>query len=174
MFDDSLPSAAGRLRDRLQELQQRIVLVESCTAGRVSATLAAWPGISQWLCGSLVVYRNDSKARWLGIPDDLLDNPTIGPVSAECSQLLATAALERTPEANWAVAVTGDVGPGAAQKTDGKVFIAARSRDSSTFHQTQVDLTSPAPTDATDVAGRVRRLDEATLHVLQFAYTMLG
>ncbi|MCA9159342.1 MAG: CinA family protein, partial [Planctomycetales bacterium] len=69
------------LRDLLASEQCRLVLVESCTAGRVAATLGELPGISQWLCGSLVVYRNASKSAWLGVPDSLLDDPQQGPVS---------------------------------------------------------------------------------------------
>ncbi|MEZ6136283.1 MAG: CinA family protein [Pirellulaceae bacterium] len=83
---------AQQLRDAAVQLDGRLVLAESCTAGRVAATLASFPGISNWLCGSFVVYRCDSKSRWLGIPTKLLDDPQIGPVSEQVTELLAQAA----------------------------------------------------------------------------------
>ena len=54
----------------LRSQPRRIVFAESCTGGLVAATLAI-PGISDSLCGSAVVYRLDTKTRWLGIPGDL-------------------------------------------------------------------------------------------------------
>ena len=72
------------------------MLAESCTGGLVAATLAQIPGISEHLCGSAVVYRAPTKSAWLGIDQRLLDDPAIGPVSAEVTRALALAVLERT------------------------------------------------------------------------------
>lgn len=174
---------ATSLRDALATEQCRLVLVESCTAGRVAATLGELPGISQWLCGSLVVYRNASKSAWLGVPDSLLDDPQQGPVSASASRWLARAALERTPEANLAVAVTGDIGPHAPPATDGCIFLAAATRvaptgksgstsptaDSIQISEQQLRLVAPAPRDNLDIAARQARLEEATRATLSFA-----
>ncbi|MEZ6150254.1 MAG: CinA family protein [Pirellulaceae bacterium] len=171
------------LRDMLASEQCRLVLVESCTAGRVAATLGELPGISQWLCGSLVVYRNASKSAWLGVPDSLLDDPQQGPVSAAASRWLARAALERTPEANLAVAVTGDIGPHAPPATDGCIFLAAAIRvgpsrkpvsdspaaDAFEISEQQLRLVAPAPRDNSDIAARQMRLEEATRATLSFA-----
>jgi PncC family amidohydrolase len=159
---------AGQLRDLLQAHRQRLVLAESCTAGRVAATLANLPGISQWLCGSFVVYRSQSKTEWLGIPTAVLDDPGIGPVSATTSLLLAQAALERTSEADVAVAVTGDIGPGVAADKDGKIFCARVTRDGNSC-EAAFHLTAPTPTSTDDVAARSLRIEEATRLVLQFA-----
>jgi nicotinamide-nucleotide amidase len=157
------------LRDLLVEFGWRLVLVESCTAGRLAATLSSLPGISQWLCGSLVVYRCDSKTGWLGVPADLLNDPHVGPVCYQVSRMLAIRGLTITPEAQLAVAVTGDVGPGAGATTDGKIFCACQLRDGGLFEQA-LTLESPPPTDANDVAGRMKRLEEATTRV--FAFTI--
>lgn len=165
---------AGQLRDVLSQKSWKLVLAESCTAGRVAATLAMLPGISQWLCGSFVVYRNGSKTAWLDVPASLLDDPQVGPVSSHTTRLLAAAALQHTPEAKVAIAVTGDVGPGAAAATDGIVFVAgavrrnARSLDLSCTEQ-RLELKSCAPRDAEDIQARLARLDEATRLVLSFA-----
>ncbi len=178
---------ATALRDRLAAEQRRIVLVESCTAGRVAATLGELPGISQWLCGSLVVYRNASKSSWLGVPDSLLDDPKRGPVSESASHWLARAALERTSEADLAVAVTGDIGPNAPPATDGHIFLAAAVRipqsgtishaltrpDAIQINQQELHLRAPAPRSNSDIAARRLRLDEATRATLSFAIAQL-
>lgn len=159
---------AIQLRDLLQATDQRLVLAESCTAGRVAATLASLPGISQWLCGSFVVYRSQSKIEWLGISPAVLDDPAIGPVSASTTLLLAQAALARSSEADIALAVTGDIGPGAPPEKDGKVFCAMVTRHG-TAREAAFQLTAPAPTAGDDIAARKARLNEATHRVLQFA-----
>lgn len=161
------------LRDKLAECGWRIVFAESCTAGRVAASLSVLPGISQWLCGGFVVYRCDSKAQWLDVPSALLADPAVGPVSREASRMLAIRALARTPEASVAVAVTGDVGPGAASQTDGRLFCAAQLRHSGLIERSFM-LQSSAPVDALDVAARVRRLEEATDCVLAFAQQVVA
>ncbi len=176
LMDSNAIKLAKELRSILEERHIRLVLAESCTAGRVAATLAVLPGISQWLCGSLVVYRSSSKRAWLDVPAELLDDPAVGPVSAAVTELLACSALARTPEADWAIAVTGDVGPGAPTASDGCVFMSSarrrssgdKAQDDSTSAQ-QVRLTAPTPRDANDLTARETRLDEATRHVLQFA-----
>jgi len=163
---------AIQLRDLLQTTAQRLVLAESCTAGRVAATLASLPGISQWLCGSFVVYRSQSKIEWLGISPAMLDDPAIGPVSASTTLLLAQAALARTSEADIALAVTGDIGPGAPPEKDGKVFCAIATRDGAP-REAALQLVAPTPTANDDIAARNARLNEATHRVLQFAIETL-
>jgi nicotinamide-nucleotide amidase len=121
---------AGEIRHQLQRTGLQLVCAESCTAGLVAATLAQWPGISGWLCGSWVVYQTDIKHQWLGIDSQLLSDPQIGPVSREVTALLAQAALARTPQATLAVAVTGHLGPGAPVELDGMAYVALARRDS--------------------------------------------
>ena len=88
----------NRLATALKEQRSRIVFAESCTAGMVSGLLAAVPGISEHLCGSLVTYRDDSKRQWLSIPAEVLEQHTA--VSADVTERMAIEALQRTPEAN--------------------------------------------------------------------------
>ena len=156
-----------QVRDALAARNSRLVLAESCTAGNVAAALAVVPGISAWLCGSFVVYRNESKAQWLGIPRDLLDDPHIGPVSAQVTKLLALQALQATPEANLAAAVTGHIGPGCPPELDGRVFFCLAKRSDGQTFDSSLQLTSPAPQDEHDLQRRAARLEEATVWVLQ-------
>ncbi|MFO0943602.1 MAG: CinA family protein [Pirellulales bacterium] len=159
---------AIQVRDLLQQRNARLVTAESCTAGRIAATLSSLPGVSQWLCGGFVVYRSGSKNAWLGIPWDVLNDPQYGPVSQLASDLLCVAALEKTPEATWSLAITGDVGPGAPASTDGHCFVSVKlSRDAKIVNKTLL-LRSPPPENAGDIAARVARLDEATGQAFKF------
>lgn len=156
------------VRNLLERQKARLVTAESCTAGRVAATLSSVPGVSQWLCGGFVVYRSASKNAWLNIPWDVLNDPKHGPVSQLASDLLCAAALEKTPEANWSLAITGDVGPGAPESTDGKCFVTVMLGREAQLIRKEILLCGPAPLDAHDIKARVARLDEATGLALQF------
>ena len=56
----------------------RVVFAESCTAGLVSASLAAHPGISRVHCGSSVTYRAQTKSHWLDISPALITRHSAG------------------------------------------------------------------------------------------------
>ncbi len=111
----------------LKQSGQRVVFAESCTAGLVAASLARVPGISEHLCGSAVVYRLDTKSKWLEIPAVLLNDP--GPVSEVVASLMAERVLALTPEADFAVSITGHLGPSAPSDLDGVVYIGVARRE---------------------------------------------
>jgi PncC family amidohydrolase len=102
------------------------VFAESCTGGLVSGALTSIAGISNYHCGGVVVYRNETKRAYLDIPGKLLDDP--GPVSAKVAELMAAKVLQKTPEADVAVSVTGHLGPNAPLGLDGLVFVAVTWR----------------------------------------------
>ncbi len=108
----------------LRESRKRIVLAESCTGGAVAANFTMVPGVSEVFCGSMVVYRNDSKTQWLGLDPAMLADPEIGSVSPQTSQLLAQQVLAHTPEADFALAVTGHFGPEAPAHLNRRIFVA--------------------------------------------------
>ena len=108
----------------LRESRKRIVLAESCTGGAVAANFTMVPGVSEVFCGSMVVYRNDSKTQWLGLDPAMLADPEIGSVSPQTSQLLARQVLAHTPEADFALAVTGHFGPEAPAHLNRRIFVA--------------------------------------------------
>lgn len=108
----------------LRESRKRIVFAESCTGGAVAANFTVVPGVSEVFCGSMVVYRNDSKTQWLGLDPAMLADPEIGSVSPQTSQLLAQQVLAHTPEADFALAVTGHFGPDAPAHLNRRIFVA--------------------------------------------------
>lgn len=173
-MNEQLIKQAAALRDQLAERQQRLILTESCTGGWLAASLASLPGISQWWCGSLVVYRCGSKQQWLGIDQAILDDPEIGPVSQLVTRQLAEQALRHTTEADLSLAVTGDLGPGVPADKDGRVFCALAERGKLEVAEGHMHLQSPAPRDALDIASRVSRLEEASLWVLKCANQWLA
>src|SRR5687768_4126344 len=122
----SIASQARRVARLLVETDQKIVFAESCTGGLVAGSLTRIPGISAHHCGGMVVYRNETKTAWLGIPPDILRKP--GPVSAQVARLMVERVLEKTPEATIAASVTGHLGPNAPKRLDGVVHIAVRWR----------------------------------------------
>ena len=122
----------------LQVSRRRVVFAESCTGGLVSASLARVPGISEFLCGSAVVYRLDTKTRWLGVSEALLYDP--GPVSEVVARAMALGVLARTPEADLAVSITGHLGPNAPGDQDGLIFIGIARRSAEATGGVTVDV----------------------------------
>jgi PncC family amidohydrolase len=172
-----LQAAARRLAALLKERRLQIVFAESCTAGLVSATLGAIPGISAHHCGSAVVYQVDTKSRWLGIPKALLESP--GPVSREVAAQMATRVLAKTPQADLAVSVTGHLGPDAPKAQDGLIFagVAIRtSRGRSVRPRVVVRKLrlEPGAAGQSPARLRMRRQAAAALFVLETAQATLA
>ena len=117
-----LNAAARSLAKILRTKDLKVVFAESCTGGLISAALTRIPGISDYLCGSAVVYRIDTKAEWLDISRSVLEHP--GPVSREVAEHMAKEILDRTPEAQVAASITGHLGPDAPKRLDGLVYAA--------------------------------------------------
>ncbi len=166
-----LRKLAGQLAACLGAHACRVVFAESCTGGLVSAALAQIPGISEFHCGSAVVYRLDTKIRWLKVPGEVLIDP--GPVSEIVARKMAIGVLVQTPEADWSAAITGHLGPHAPEREDGLVFISVCQRDAtlpdgcrSSIHPHR--LGEPIPTGMTaDDPLRERRQVRAAELVLQ-------
>jgi nicotinamide-nucleotide amidase len=123
----SISTAARRAAKLLKANGRKVVFAESCTGGLVSGSLTKIAGISEHHCGGMVVYRNNTKADYLGIPRNLLIDP--GPVSREVAELMAQCVLQKTPEADIAASVTGHLGPDAPADLDGLVFVAVATRN---------------------------------------------
>ena len=118
-----------RLALLLAKCDKNIVFAESCTGGLVAGALSVVPGISAHLCGGVVVYRNETKSAYLGISPRVLK--THGAVSGFVATLMAERVLEKTPEADLALSVTGHLGPQAPPELDGVVFIGIAAREKS-------------------------------------------
>ena len=157
-----LESEAPGLVELLAEKRQTLVMAESCTGGLVAATLATVPGVSAWLAGSMVVYQEETKRRWLGVAEETLTR--FGVVSAPVAHQMVVGALKTTPQADIAAAITGHLGPDAPPGFDGLVFIGIGRRDQ-TPRTWQIELKAKK---------RVGRQREAASEVMATLKRVLG
>lgn len=162
---------AHQLGRELLSRRLRIVLAESCTAGVVAMAISDLPGISESFCGSAVTYRNETKSQWLGVSQQQLENPKIGPVSPQVAEQMCLGALQRTPEADLAVAITGHLGPHAPPDLDGVVYIAVARRGAQTATIQRRTLSDGEPPTR---SLRFSRQREAGVLALQAVLTFLA
>ena len=113
---------AIQIHKRLLAADHTLVIAESCTAGRIAATLAEVPGASRVLAGSAVVYQIPTKVAWLHIPEATFDDADA--VSSTVAHEMATGVLRQTPHASIALAITGHLGPNAPEDLDGTAWVA--------------------------------------------------
>ncbi len=137
--------SAIEIIDRLRARGAKLVCAESCTGGALAAALTAVPGASAVFCGSAITYREETKEAWLGVNPTTLER--FSAVSAETTREMALGALKRTPEADYAIAVTGHYGPNAPDELDGVVFCCIVQRISTaakilTEHRWQLTSTT--------------------------------
>ncbi len=124
-----LVDAARRVVEANRAIGRRFALAESCTGGLVAAAITEIPGSSDVLEGGFVTYSNESKVDLVKVSHDVLD--TFGAVSIATAWSMAQGALNATPRADLAVAITGIAGPGGGsdKKPVGTVVFARAERD---------------------------------------------
>lgn len=113
--------------DALREKGQSVATAESCTGGRIASLLTDVSGASEVFGHGFVTYANEAKAKWLGVPAELIER--LGAVSAEVAEAMARGCLE-VSGADHALAVTGIAGPGGGsdKKPVGTVYVAIASK----------------------------------------------
>jgi PncC family amidohydrolase len=96
-------------------------VAESCTGGSLSARLTSLPGSSEYFLGGMVVYSNQMKVKWLGIPMSLIKEK--GAVSSEVVEAMVRGILKKSGS-DYALAATGIAGPsgGTLEKPVGTVW----------------------------------------------------
>ncbi len=153
-----LQQMAIRLAQICEATTQKIVFAESCTCGLVAAAMAGVPGISRFLCGSMVTYRESAKTIWLGIEPEMLEEHSA--VSQEVTEKMAMGVLASVPESDWSAAVTGHLGPNSPYGLDGRIYIAfaRRSTTEELIHCQAHQLVSES---------RLARQEEAACQVLE-------
>jgi len=171
LSERQLTALARKVVERLKSRNLKIILAESCTGGLVSALLTRIPGVSEFHCGSAVVYQVATKAEWLGVPKSLLRNP--GPVSREVVSKMALGVLDITPQAEIAAAITGHLGPGAPPAQDGLLYLAfarrSRSPRRSRLAIQKVELANePGDNLKNPELRRLRRQRSAAAHLLSW------
>lgn len=166
MWSRSISEQAKRVADLLAARQVKVATAESCTGGLVAAALTAIPGISAWLCGGVVVYRNETKQALLAIAEELLADP--GPVSEPVVRLMAERVLGIIPEADVSIAITGHLGPHAPAELDGVVWLGVGERNGEESADVRTRMLRLPPQ-----LNRLERQQLAVAGALEFLASML-
>ena len=103
--DEPIEVVLGRL---LTEKKLTISTAESCTGGKIAATLSAVPGASNYFRGSVVSYATQAKIDVLEIDENLIAKH--GVVSAEVASEMVKS-VQKLMNSDYAIATTGNAGP---------------------------------------------------------------
>jgi PncC family amidohydrolase len=100
----------------------RMSVAESCTGGLIASRITDIAGSSEYFEAGVVTYGNESKVRFLGVPERLLN--AYGAVSREVAESMAEG-VRRAAGSDVGLSVTGIAGPGGGSdvKPVGTVFI---------------------------------------------------
>jgi nicotinamide-nucleotide amidase len=120
---DSLEQIVGYF---LQMRAATLAVAESCTGGLVAERVTSVSGSSRYFAGGAVVYSNDLKTDFAGVPAELIK--AHGAVSREVAAALAEGIRKRCGT-TLGIGVTGVAGPGGGtpEKPVGLVFLALAS-----------------------------------------------
>jgi nicotinamide-nucleotide amidase len=110
----------------LQMRGATVAVAESCTGGLLAERLTSISGSSRYFVGGAIVYSNELKSEFAGVPAELIQKH--GAVSREVAMALAEGIRKRC-KATLGVGVTGVAGPtgGTPEKPVGLVFHALSS-----------------------------------------------
>ena len=118
--DEPIEVVLGRF---LTKNNLTISTAESCTGGKIAATLTAVSGASNYFKGSVVSYATETKINVLGIDNEVVKK--YGVVSAEVASEMVKS-VQKIMTSDYAIATTGNAGPtkGDAQADLGIVYVA--------------------------------------------------
>lgn len=127
-LDSHLYSSSGETLEQiviyyLEMKQETLAVAESCTGGLLSQRLTSISGSSRSFLGGAVVYSNELKTDFAGVPSELIE--AHGAVSAEVAEALAQGIRKRVGS-SMGVGITGIAGPGGGSETKpvGLVYVA--------------------------------------------------
>jgi PncC family amidohydrolase len=108
----------------------KMSVAESCTGGLIASRITDIAGSSEYFEAGVVTYSNQSKTRFLGVPEDMI--VSLGAVSREVAQSMAEG-VRRATGSDVGLSVTGIAGPGGGSdvKPVGTVFIGLSSNSDS-------------------------------------------
>jgi nicotinamide-nucleotide amidase len=118
--DEPIEVVLGRL---LTKNNLTISTAESCTGGKIAATLTAVSGASNYFKGSVVSYATETKINVLGIDNEVVEK--YGVVSTEVASEMVKS-VQKIMTSDYAIATTGNAGPtkSDAQADLGIVYVA--------------------------------------------------
>jgi nicotinamide-nucleotide amidase len=130
LLEDWLYSSGNESAESLEQIvllhlgvrQATLAVAESCTGGMIAARITSVPGSSRSFLGGSIVYSNEMKTAFAGVPPELIAEH--GAVSADVAEALAYG-IRRYTGATLGLGVTGIAGPsgGSEAKPVGLVYI---------------------------------------------------
>ena len=123
--DELLEEVLGK---KLNTLNLKLSVAESCTGGIISKKISNVPGASKYFSGSVIAYNNNIKKKILNVNKETIEK--FGPVSEEVAIEMARGVLLIT-DSDISVATTGISGPdgGTDEKPIGLIYIAINYRN---------------------------------------------
>ena len=111
---------------KLKENKIDLSLAESCTGGMLAQKITSVSGASQVFFFSIVAYSNQSKIKYLRVPEKVINK--YGAVSEECCFSMVNG-IAKISNAKLNLAITGIAGPngGTKKKPVGLVYIAVKN-----------------------------------------------
>ncbi|MBE6928614.1 MAG: CinA family protein [Ruminococcaceae bacterium] len=112
----------------LTEQKKTLVTAESCTGGLLGKLLTDVPGASAVYLGGVITYAYALKERLLDVDPSLLERK--GAVCEEVAVSMAKNARQKL-NADYAISVTGNAGPGSDEKNPnvGEIYVAVADYD---------------------------------------------
>ncbi len=112
-----------KIGNLLKSKSLKIAVAESCSGGLISNRITNIDGASGYFEAGFVTYSNESKTKFLGVPEDIIKEK--GAVSSEVAVLMAEGVRQVTG-VDIGVSTTGIAGPtgGTEKKPVGTVYIA--------------------------------------------------
>lgn len=129
--DEPIEVVLGKL---LSKKNRTLSTAESCTGGKIAATLTAISGASNYFKGSVVSYATQTKIDVLGVSKTTIEN--FGVVSAEVAKEMALG-IQKLTKSDYSIATTGNAGPSKGDEGAdlGTVFIAIATPNDMFFEE---------------------------------------
>ena len=115
---------ALRLKEFMQQNNATISTAESCTSGRIGATITSVDGSSNYYQGGIIAYQNRIKEQYLDVTPRMIETHDV--VSREVVLQMAAACRMRF-DSDYAIATTGYTGVGNDRVPSGTVYIGFAS-----------------------------------------------
>ena len=112
---------AERIRQYMVSHHLTLATAESCTSGRIAATLTSVSGASDYFQGGMVVYQNELKTRFLGVSPELIAEHDV--VSEAVVRQMAEGCLELYGT-DYCICSTGYTGGGSERVASGTIWLA--------------------------------------------------
>ena len=117
---------AESIRSWMVSHKQTLSTAESCTSGRIAATLTSVSGSSDYYQGGLVVYQNWMKQRYLDVDPETIREHDV--VSEEVVRQMVMGCL-RQFGTDWAICSTGYTDGGSDKVASGTIWIGYGQTD---------------------------------------------